>query len=197
MSDAAARERRAKQTVNNLVYSLLATAAVVLVMVLVTPRPNTSLIKHVDYQQIAKDASAQSGLPIVSPAMISKGWFSNAARWNTGSSDKVDNWYVGFVGPQNQYIGLTQAFKSNPTWVAVQLTGDTAAGAVKIGGYTWTVWKALNPSSPRLSKDYALVTDIAVGDHTDQVLIYGTAPRKELVLFAGNVARNLNVLYPR
>ena len=196
MSDAAAKARRAKQTVNNLIYSLLATAAVVLVMVLVTPRPTTSLLNPVDYKSAAKEAAQSSGLPILKPALIGKGWYSNSARWNTKTADGVDNWYVGFVGPKNQYLGLTQAFNSNPTWTILQLKGDLVTGTANIGGYKWDVWQSTTKSAPPKTRDYALVTDIKAGDRTDEVIIYGTASPKEFRQFALAASEQLKLLYP-
>ena len=191
-----AQARRAKQTANNLLYSMLATAAVVVVMVIITPRPTQSLLQPVKYEQVAKMAAKSTGKPVLAPPLLGKGWYSNSASWNTKTSDGVDNWYLGFVGPQDQYVALTQAYGTNPTWSVFQLKGDMPAGARKIGGRTFTVWKSTTTNSPRLSHDYALVTDITTATGTDQVIVFGTAHYATLTRFAALVAHNLNLLYP-
>lgn len=194
--DARAKARRAKQTVNNLLYSLLATAAVVAVMVLVTPRPTTNLVAAVDYKAAAKQAASSSHYPVLAPPLLAKGWYSNSARWNTKTADGVDNWYVGFVGPKNQYLGLTQAFNSNPTWTILQLKGDLVTGTANIGGYKWDVWQSTTKSAPPKTRDYALVTDIKAGERTDEIIIYGTASPKEFRQFALAASQQLKLLYP-
>ncbi|MEN9748134.1 MAG: hypothetical protein RLZZ603_826 [Actinomycetota bacterium] len=191
-----AKQRRAKQTVNNLVYSLLATAAVVLIMVLIVPRPTKSLIAPVDYKAVALEASQSSNLPVVTPKLLGKDWYSNSARWNTKSADGVDNWYVGFVGPKNQYLGLTQGYGTNPTWTFLQLKGDLSSGTVNIGGYKWDVWQSTTKNDPPLTRDYALVTDVQRGSVTDEVIVYGTASAAEFRAFATEVASQLKSLYP-
>ena len=196
MSDAAARERRAKQTTRNLIYSLAATAALVLVMVLVTPRPTTSLVQPVDYKASANDIRDTAKLPVLAPKLLAKGWYSNSARWNSQTADGVDNWYVGFVGPKNQYLGITQGFNANPTWVMVQLKGDLPQGAVTIAGKRWTVWQATAKNDPPKTRDYAMVTEVTSGTRTDSVLVYGTATKSEFREFATLVAQQLKVLYP-
>ena len=191
-----AKQRRAKQTVNNLVYSLLATAAVVLIMVLIVPRPTKSLIAPVDYKAVALEAAQSSNLPVVTPKLLGKDWYSNSARWNTKSADGVDNWYVGFVGPKNQYLGLTQGYGTNPTWTFLQLKGDLSSGTVNIGGYKWDVWQSTTKNDPPLTRDYALVTDVQRGSVTDEVIVYGTASAAEFRAFAAEVASQLKSLYP-
>jgi len=194
--EARARARRAKQTMNNLLYSMLATAAVVVVMVLVTPRPNTNLVAAVNYTATAKQAASSSGLPVLTPGLLGKGWYSNSARWNTKTTDGVDNWYVGFVGPKNQYLGLTQAYAANPTWTVLQLRGSLVSGTANIGGYTWDVWQATTKSDPPKTRDYALVTQVKSGNRTDEVILYGTASAKEFRQFAVAVSKQLKLLYP-
>jgi len=196
MSDAAARERRAKQTVNNLIYSLIACLAIVAIIFLITPRPTTSLVPPVDYKADAKATAAAIHKPVVAPELPGKDWYSNADRFTSGSADGVDSWYVGFVGPQQQYVGITQGYGTNPTWIALQLQGDIPTGSKVIGGISWTIWKATSPSSPAKSRDYALVADFANGKTTDQVILFGTASTAEFNQFATRLAQNLKVLYP-
>ncbi|MEY4743615.1 MAG: hypothetical protein RIR34_954 [Actinomycetota bacterium] len=183
-----AKERRAKQTLNNLLLSLAATAGLVLILVLAVPRPNTSLLKAVDYKSSAQEAARSSSLPILAPSLMGKGWYSNSARWNSKTADGVSNWYVGFVGPKNQYLGLTQAFGSNQTWSLLQLKGNVPVGSVTMGGLKWIEWKATTVSNPPKTRDHAFVADIKVNDRLDQLLIYGTATESEFNRFAGLVA---------
>jgi hypothetical protein len=183
-----AKERRAKQTLNNLLLSLAATAGLVVILVLAVPRPNTSLLQAVDYKSAAKEAASGSSLPILAPELLGKGWYSNSARWNSKTADGVSNWYVGFVGPKNQYLGLTQAFGSNQTWSLLQLKGDVPVGSVTMGGLKWVEWKSTTISDPPKTRDHAFVADVNVNNRLDQLLIYGTATKTEFNRFATLVA---------
>jgi hypothetical protein len=118
-----AAKHRAKQTVVNLVLALVATLGIVLVTVLVVPRDDSNRIKPVDYVAVAAAAEESSSLNIIAPAALPKGWWANQAKWRGATLDGVMVWKVGFVGPKNQYIGVTQAFDINPTWIVMQLTG--------------------------------------------------------------------------
>lgn len=189
--DERAKKRRAKQTQNNLILSLLACLGMVAVIFLAVPRPTTSLIPHVDYQTVASQAASTSGLPVVAPSLPTKNWYSNAARFTAKPADGVANWYVGFVGPKSEYLGLTQGFEANPTWTTLQLQGDVPTGTAEIGGTKWVVWQATTKSDPAKSRDYALVADIAAsGDKpAQQFIVFGTASKAQLKSFAQSVLK--------
>lgn len=192
-ADERAKKRRAKQTVNNLILSLAACVGVVAIMVLAVPRPTTSLIPHVDYKLVAKQSASTSGLSIAAPKLLSKDWYSNAARFTSKPADGVAFWYVGFVNSKEHYLGLTQGFNANPTWTYLQLAGDIPTGSTKIAGLNWTIWQATTKNDPAKSRDYALVTDIAAanGQPTQQLIVFGTATKAELTSFATAVAQSV------
>ena len=189
--DERAKKRRAKQTQNNLILSLLACLGMVAVLVLAVPRPTTSLIPHVDYQTVASQAANTSGLPVVAPALPNEKWYSNSARFTAKPADGVANWYVGFVGPNQEYLGLTQGFDANPTWTLLQLQGDIPSGTTTIAGTKWVVWQTTTKNNPPKSRDYALVADIAATGSApaQQFIVYGSATKSQLKSFAQSVVK--------
>jgi hypothetical protein len=168
----AAAERRAKQTVRNLVLSLVVSFGLVVLMVLGVPRDDSVRIQQVDYLTEASAASASIGEPLVAPE-LSDDWWSNAARLE--SSLAVSSWYIGLVTPSSEFIGVRQAFVSNPSWVSLQLQGNVFEGEVEIAGYRWQLWQAAEKSNPPKSTDYALVLDYEPGT----IVVFGTGTPAE------------------
>ena len=187
MSEDAAAKRRAKQTVNNLVLALLASLGVMLALVLVVPRDDSNRIQQVDYKSIAAEAEASSGQQILAPE-LPEGWWSNSARWSPKPADGVQNWYVGFVGPKNQYIGLTQAFGINPTWLAFQLKNSAKTGTQAVGDLTWDIYEALEREDSPKTKDFMMVLNY---NETDTALIYGVAKPADFVEIASAIQDKL------
>jgi hypothetical protein len=177
MSEDAAAKRRARQTVNNLVLALIASLGIMLAIVLIVPRDDSNRIQKVDYKSIALEANTSSGKQIVAPE-LPDGWWANSARWSPKPVDGVQNWYVGFVGPKNQYIGLTQAFGINPTWLAMQLKNNSMTGTQAIGAYTWDIYEATEPNGPVKTKDFMMVLNY---NKTDTAIIYGVAKPQDFV----------------
>lgn len=179
-----AAKHRAKQTVVNLTLSILATLGIVLITILIVPRDDSNRIKPVDYLAVAVAAESSSQLNLIAPK-LPEGWWANQARWSSASSDGVLVWKVGFVGPDNQYIGLTQAFKVNPTWLALRTQGfeiDSTVTAAIPG------WKFLKPDANTDADPYLWTLE----RDGDFVSLASTATPEELAIFASLVEQELS-----
>ena len=183
MSDKAA-ERRAKATVRNLIYSMLVTLGIVLLLILGVPRDDSSRLQPVEYQEIAISATEAEGYQALAPE-IPEDWFANAARLDNTLG--VRGWYVGFVTDENQFIGLSQAFQTNPSWEAELLKTNLQDGEIEIGGLAWEVWPTRSPSNPPGTKEFALKHSFG----ESVVVIYGTAPLADFELVAQSIAELL------
>ena len=176
----AAAQRRARQTLINLLLALGATLALALTLVMIVPRDDSNLIKPVDYKPIAENVQSSTGLAVLAPAELPTGWWVNSARWSAAPADGVQSWHIGFVGPKNQYVGVDQAFKTNPTWVAQKLLGYemvtmmTAYGNWSVSEYKGTTDK--NRDQP--------LWFYQLGDGEQTVFLTGTASRDEFAQFA-------------
>jgi hypothetical protein len=192
MSEDAAAKRRARQTVTNLVLALGASVAIVVALVLIVPRSDTNMIQKVDYISIAQDAADSTELPVVMPE-IEANWWCNSARWSSQPGDGTKAaWYAGFVGPENEYIGFTQAFGTNETWLALKLSGLEKTGSVGDDKITWQLWTSPEKNVPAKSRDYTLVATVG----TDTLMVYGTASEAAMKSFATHIGEQVRSLYP-
>ena len=180
------RNYRSRKTINNLVYSLLATVGAVIVLVLIVPRSDTPLDRAVDYSSVAEQVQRGVDEPLVAPELPA-GWSANAAEWRSGGSDGVSSWYIGLITPQNEFIGLTQAVDANPTWIAEQLEKVAADDTITIDGVQWDVYRNPAPAEDRGNFESALVTE--AGDST--YLLIGTAADDELAVLAGALSAQI------
>jgi hypothetical protein len=177
---------RSRKTVNNLVLSLLVTVVAVLVIVLLVPRSDTPLYRNVDYSAVAANVQADVDVRIADP-ILPAGWRANAAEWRAGGSDKIPSWYVGFLTPDNEFIGMTQALRANPTWLAAQLGKQAATGTVTVAGVTWDVYRNTAPEKDRGNFEYALATTAG----TSTFVLVGTAAEREFGVLAGAIAADV------
>lgn len=181
---------RNRQTVNNLVYSLIATVALVVLIVLVVPRGNpTSTAPAVDYATVAQQAQGSEPDRLLVPQLPSS-WKSNSAELRTKTSDNVDAWYIGLLTPKGQYIGVVQGFGANDSWVADQVNRTHIAGTREIDGVKWDVYDNRSAGSDAGNVAYALAT--TAGRST--VVVYGTAADDEFTTVASSLAGQLHAL---
>jgi hypothetical protein len=178
VSDAAAK-RRARQTLINLLLSLGATIGVMLVLILAVPRDDSNRVQAVDYKELAVQAASQAPGPLLVPA-IPVDWYSNSARFRSATQDGVATWYAGFVGPNSEFIALTQGFDVNQTWLQIQLEANKPTEEVVLGNSTWEIFESTKENNPQKSKDFLMVLE----NDSNAVLVYGVAPRQQLEDFA-------------
>jgi hypothetical protein len=182
------RLHRQRQTVNNLVYSLLATLGIVLVIVLIVPRNNPGNVgKSVDWKSVAAQGAGTEPDALLSPE-LSKGWTANAAELRTGSADGIDVWHIGLISPDEQYVGLDQGFKANDSWTADQLEDIRATGSKTIDGVKWVVYDNRNGQSHSDDITYGLV-----GTHgSSTIVLAGTAKPADFYTVARALAPQLD-----
>ena len=190
MSDAAA-QRRARQTLINLLLSLAATVGVMVLLVLAVPRDDSNRVQPVDYQVIGEQASTEAPGNLLIPT-IPVDWYSNAARYRSSAQDGVANWYVGFVGPNNEFVAMTQGLDVNQTWLQLMIESNKPAGEVVIQGKTWKVYESVRENNPPKSKDYMMVLEY----ENNAVFVYGVAPRANLEDFASQLGTLIDANKP-
>jgi hypothetical protein len=181
------RLHRERQTVNNLVLSLLATLGVVIVIVLMVPRNNPHTVGNpVDWKSVAAQGAGAEPDALLSPD-LPQGWTANAAELRQGSTGGVDDWHIGFISPSQQYVGLDQGFKANSTWAADELDQIRATGSTTIGGVRWVVYDNRSGQSQSSDVTYGLVTTHSAST----VVLAGTAKASEFDTVAQALAPEL------
>ena len=186
MSDSAARHR-ARQTVINLCLALAASVGIVITMVLVVPRDDSNRIKEVDYATISQTAKADSGLDVITVTPPTN-WWSNNASLTTNNVDTVPVFKAGFVGSDIKYIGYTQAFNANPTWLALSLNGKVITGEYSSKHYKWDIYESIVKNEPKKTMDYIMVLNYK---NQDYVLLYGVADESEFKVFVDSIDKQL------
>lgn len=175
------RLRRSRQTARNLMSSLLVTIGLVVVIIALVPRGAAPATRNVDYRQLASQASASVQEPLLAPRLPA-GWHSNSAELR--GTDAVTSWYVGFVTPENQYLGYSEGIDANDTWLSNTLAKARSAGTARVGGLTWRVYdqRALGTAAGNVA--YALATGIGTTD----LAVYGTSTPAETNALAAALA---------
>jgi hypothetical protein len=174
------RKHRANQTLLNLVVALVGSLAVVVFLVTVVVRPAPAPTEAIDYATIASEAQGETTEPLLSP-VLPQGWAANDARFE--KTEQVPTWYIGFLTPGEQFIGLNQGVGANPTWQAALLDDAKQTGTVTIEGVEWTAYDQRDAADPG-NFAYSLAT--THGDST--VLLHGTASDEEFALLATAIA---------
>jgi hypothetical protein len=186
LSDSAARHR-ARQTVINLILALGASIGLVVTLVLIVPRDDSSRIREIDYTAISQKAKADSGFDVIT-ITPPENWWSNNAMLTTNNIDTVPVFKAGFVGSDIKYVGYTQAFNANPTWLALSLNGKVLTKQYSSKHYTWDVYESITKNEPKKTMDYIMVLNYKDQDY---MLVYGVAEDSEFKTFIDSIDEEL------
>ncbi|MCD2442743.1 DUF4245 domain-containing protein [Agromyces sp. SYSU K20354] len=173
------RNHRQRQTVKNLVLALGASLLVVLVIVLIVPRTDSPIEPDIDVAAVAQQAQIAIEDQLAVPE-LPEGWRGNAAEIRTSAADGVTAWYVGYLTPSDEYVGVYQGIEANPTWVAGLLSRTLATGTTSIDGIEYTIYDNRESSNDVGNARYALTTE--AGGTT--FVLLGTASEEEFTTLA-------------
>jgi hypothetical protein len=178
------RKHRANQNLRNLIWSLAASVALMLVIVVVVVRPDQPAPEPVDYATVAAEAQPgideQLAVPVLPP-----GWDANNADLGA-AKDGVSTWYIGFVTPSTEFAALSQGVGANATWLVTLLDQHEVTGEETIDGIDWDLYDYRDAEDPG-NLAFAMVTE--AGDST--YVLYGTADSNEFRTLAGSMSTEI------
>ncbi len=150
------RQYRARKTVNNLIYSLLATLGLVAVIFFAVPRPDLPKNWEIDYSAVGVEAQSSVEGPLITPDM-SAAWRANVARLDV--VDALPVWKVNFLTPTDEFITYQQVFGGDEAGLRRILEDRVPAGELTLGaGQTWAAFALNSDDEAAEPVDYALAT---------------------------------------
>lgn len=180
------RVYRSSQTTRNLVAALIATLAVVLVIIFAVPRGTPAAGEPIDVAGIAGRYGAAEDRTFIAPE-TPEGWRVNAASVE-GAAPRV--WTIVYASEGDvEFVRVAQGLDADEAWPARVLRGAEAADTVTIDGVAWVRYDIEDPSRAGNITD-ALSTVAG----TDTILIYGTADDATLEQAAASLADDIQQL---
>lgn len=164
---------RASQTTRNLIAALVATLAVVAIVVFGVPRGQVAAPPPIDLTMLAGEASAAMSRPVLVPE-IADDWQVNRAELEGGPTAVWDVTIAPSGDDERGFLRIAQAFGTDITWASFRLDNTAPVGTVTIDGREWDEFRLRNPEqSANIS--YALGTQAG----SDYVLVYGALPNAD------------------
>ncbi|MDJ0342717.1 DUF4245 domain-containing protein [Streptomyces sp. H10-C2] len=166
--------KRGKQTVRDLVLSMVVIGAVVAVIYVFIPHdPNADPVKPIGFQSELSQARRDAPFPVAAPEGLGKDWRATTVTYNAKDAAAIE-WHLGFVDPQNEYAAVEQGNAPAAKFITEKSKKAVRDGArtVTAGGVTWDRYKG-----PK----YNALVRVEKGVTT---MITGTAPDDQLAELA-------------
>ena len=141
-------------------------------------------VTPVDAAPLVKEARAVSPYEVAVPSSVPDGWVCTRARWVSagkpglgGTPSPGDAWSLGYMTPQQMYIGLDQT-DAQPDALVGSVTGNGHEdGTLQVAGRTWTRFEGND------GRTHALV--LRQGDRV--TVVSGDVPYDALAAFANTL----------
>ncbi len=177
---------RGSQTMRNLFAALIATLAIVLVIVLMVPRGDVERPSDVDVAAIAERVERDINHPVLVPE-VPQEWRVNSAKLVGGQPSAWEIIYA--PGDGQGFLRVSQGLQADPGWASRELPTGKLGDVVILDGIEWQSYTFADPSkSGNIS--YALATIAG----TDHILIFGSSPEKLMQETAEKLAPQITVL---
>ncbi|MFF2145361.1 DUF4245 domain-containing protein [Kitasatospora sp. NPDC058190] len=131
---------RGRQTVRDMVLSMLAVGFVVWIGYLFLPHDaNSDPVHVVEYKAAAASAKRAAPYPLLSPEGLSDKWRATSVSYTPAdlNSGKGNAWHLGFVTPSGQYAAVEQADVPRDKLLADKVAGGRPDGASDAAGHAW------------------------------------------------------------
>lgn len=142
---------------------------------LLQDEPEEPPVDTVDYSSELRGAEEMADYEVLAPEGLSAQWRATSA--DVERSRGAVAWHLGFLNPDDRYVGLEQTSGELPLNVATLVEGREAADTVSAAGLEWQVFPG------REGADNALLH--VNGDVT--TVVHGSPPVDELVVFADSL----------
>ena len=165
---ASSKAYRSSQTVRSLVAALIATLAIVAVIVFAVPRGEPATTRTIDMVGIAADVESSMERPVIVPD-LGDFWRVNTAELTSGATVVWDVTLAPSAEDERGFIKLAQAFDADSSWAPQRLNGTAPTDTTSIDGLQWDVYE-LGEAGAKQNITYAIGTQ--AGD--DYLLLYGS-----------------------
>ncbi len=131
-----------------MVRSLVAIGAAVAVVVLLVPRSDQPVVQPVDLDAAVQAAESAGDVPVVNPD-LDDDWQLTSARRERPDGQLPATWHLGWLSPEDEYVGLEAALESTPDWVREVTSAGEETSTLDVAGRPWTVYTS--PEGERVS----------------------------------------------
>lgn len=144
---------------------------VVIISVLFTRLPDDRPVAEVDWTALLAVARRDAPFPVLAPTTVPEGWRATQAEWvengdpyRDGQPSPRNLWSLGFLNPDDVFVGLDQGDGPPDDLVEDQTREGTADGQSTVNGQTWERLLSPDGRTRSLVRREPAVTSIVSGD---------------------------------
>ena len=158
----ARQKKRLRQTVRDMLLSMLVVTGVVLFLVAPWNWQTPDPVKVVDATPVIAGARDAFDWPVLAPKDLPATWRATSARIDT-AADGQPVVVLGWVSPATEYVGLQQSPTKITDFVPDVTLNGVKQDAVALGTVTWTRYENADQTRRSLVRTDADITYVVTG----------------------------------
>lgn len=132
------KNARMRQTVGDMVRSLVVVLAFVAIILVITLRPQPDPVKRVEVNPILTVARAQAGFPVYVAGAGTSEYVPTSVRWEPTEATAPDPvWHIGYVTPEEEYVEISESASASERFIPERTGKGAPLDPVVIDGVTW------------------------------------------------------------
>ena len=143
----------------------------VVIAVLFTDLPKDKAVAEVDWRPVLTAARREAPFPVLAPTNLPEGWVATQVDWvrkgepyRDGQPSARNLWSLGFLTPDQVFIGLDQGDGPPTDLVEDQTRAGTGDGRSTVDGQAWERRLSPDGRTRSLVRTQPQVTTIVSGD---------------------------------
>lgn len=162
-----------------MLMSFGATFALIALIYLFTYTPVTGdPVKVVDYTPTLTAVRSSGAFKVGAPVGLSSDWRATSVRYTPVATDStIATWHLGFVTPDDGYVGLEQSNGADAGFVKDSTTKGQAVGTQVVEGKTWNKYHS----------DSTGYNSLVLKDNGVTTVVVGTVSYDQLATFIGTL----------
>src|SRR4051794_9960948 len=128
---------RSRYSLRNMVLSLVIVLGIVVLFVVLLPRPHYDAVKEINPTQAILSAQRVAPYHAVAPTGLSKKWRATSATVTGPDEKHVVHLHIGYVSPKGAYVGFEESNEDRIPFVELETAHGKFKGQVIINGQTW------------------------------------------------------------
>lgn len=127
------------QSTKAMVYSVLATLGLLVGFLALSPTADRDFDPGIDVEAARTEvANIASFVPVTVDAPDT--WRANFARWNSGATDDVPAWNVGYLTDEEEFFGISQTANASNSWIRGKIDPATDSETITLAGHDVQRW---------------------------------------------------------
>lgn len=130
-------DRASRYSLTNMVLAIGVVIGIVVVFVVLTPRPHYNSVREIDPAQAITAARRVAPYPVLAPVGLPASWRATSATVTGPDAKRIVQLHIGYVSPKGAYVALEESNAPATPFIELQSTHGRLMGQIVIDGISW------------------------------------------------------------